>query len=700
MQNVPKYNVDPVVVDIRKPKFNYAHLVKFSNLDLSGETIHTKKSSSALKTTLLAFGGCVGVGVVTLTLLAFFNFDRVKAHAIERGNVIAGNIIESAELLKDFNPRAAEEKLKENQVQLGEIESFLRRTKSGTLLGSLGSIVPWAKDMVGLVKGISVFNLNLLQLTGHMRDLEEHGFTYFQENGRALIRGLSETRGLFENLLENTADIRNITTRLESVSSFFARINERISEQYVTYTTQFHLWSDALEGVTTFLDTKVDRHILLIFHNNSEMRPAGGFVGSYGVLTINEGQMASLEVEDIYWPDHDINFTRKIVPPVPLQGVTQDWESRDANWFFDFPTSARTIMGFLESAKIYADASITFDGAIAINTRVLQSLLEFTGPIPIPEYELVIDGTNFLAEIQREVETGKDKEAGGNPKKILSFITPVLMEKLGALSDENASTLFEKIRSHIEHKDIMVYMEDKQIGNLTHTMGVDGSVYALPHNFWGSYLAVVDANIAGGKSDAFIQEEIHARIDLATDGGAFTDLTVTRTHSGEDEEDWWYSAENKNYLQVYTNPESQFVSVEGNTARKNIERVDYDKLGYERNEDLQKIEDTTIFLTEFNAWSQKAFGKAVFATWFNVAAGKEKTLTVRYTTPAGNKLVVEEGRVYRFIFDRQSGTNTSLKATITAPLGYVWEESGAPAYTFETLNPKSREIIDLHLMEN
>jgi len=218
----------------------------------------------------------------------------------------------------------------------------------------------------------------------------------------------------------------------------------------------------------------------LIFHNNTEIRPAGGFIGSYGVLTINDGQMTDLKVEDIYWPDHPINMTRKVIAPKPLQSVTKDWGARDANWFFDFPSSAETVMGFLESSKIFRESNIIFDGAIAINTDVLRSVLRAAGAIPVEEYDLVIDEDNFLAELQREVETGKDKEAGENPKRILSIVAPTLMERLSELTDENKLLLGADVDRHIKKKDIMFYMRDRKIANLMNTLGVDGSVYSLP----------------------------------------------------------------------------------------------------------------------------------------------------------------------------------------------------------------------------
>ncbi len=114
--------------------------------------------------------------------------------------------------------------------------------------------------------------------------------------------------------------------------------------------------------------------------------------------------------------------------------MTEDWGARDANWFFDFPTSAEVVSGMLEESKIYEEEGVKFEGVIGVNVDVLGTIVDLIGPIELPEYDLVIDEDNFLGELQREVETGKDKQEGKNPKKVLAVLAPKIMERLEDLS--------------------------------------------------------------------------------------------------------------------------------------------------------------------------------------------------------------------------------------------------------------------------
>jgi hypothetical protein len=484
---------------------------------------------------------------------------------------------------------------------------------------------------------------------------------------------------------------------LKFVSPALGSADEVLSGEYLKYSSELQDLGGFLSGLVRMFDSEEESRLLLIFHNPAEIRPAGGFIGSYGVITVRKGRMVDLEVQDIYWPDHPTNFDLKVVPPEPLQAVTTDWGARDANWFFDFPTSAETVMGFLESSKIYSSAGVKFQGAIALNIRVMETILEVIGPVEVGDYGLTINSENFLAEIQREVETGRDKKPGQNPKKILSVLTPLILDKMNDLDENERRRVFESFRNHFEKKDVMVFLRDLPLASFLNSAGIDGSVYSLPSSFWGSYAAVVNANIAGGKSDAFIDEAVDVLVDIDSAGGIFTDASVTRTHRGDKEKDSWWRATNQNFIQFFVNPGSTLVSLKGNDIKK-YAKPDYGK-EYARNAALEKIESTKVLLADYNVWSMNAFGKTVFGTWWNLPAGKSETLNFRYQTPANNYSSPASGKKFRFIFERQSGVKNSLKVTLSAPLGFRWVESSSPVFVYETADPESRTMIDLTLVK-
>jgi len=699
-KRVPIKNIDPVLVDVRKPGIDYkASFVKqrsYLNLNRVPRRLPLKKSIYPS-----LFGWSLAFLVLVLAVLAtfaLFNLKGVKAMVLSKGELILNNFAASLRSLKDLKPNDAATALSRNSEELSDLNSLIRKPETRTVLTVLGGVMPAVKSAGSFLGSVTELNLNFLKLSQALSDLELNGLHYFQNDGGKLLQSFVEIKNTTRELRGKIESVRNTASSLKSISPLFADAEAAISTEYLKYSADLLNLERFMDGLTLLFGSPEERHILLMFQNPAEIRPGGGFLGSYGDLTIKNGQMTNLIVQDIYWPDHPMNFDRKIIPPEPLQAVTTDWGARDANWFFDFPTSARTVVSLLESSKIYKERGVTFDAVFALNIRVIETLLGVLGPIDIPDYKLKIGADNFLLEIQREVEAGRDKKPGQNPKKILSVITPVILEELGNLGEKEKIALAEAVKNHFEKKDIMIYAKDENLASFFKSIGLDGGVFDLPNNFWGSYLAVVNANIAGGKSDAFVKEAVETKIDVDTDGGIFTDLTITRRHEGNNQKDAWWKATNQNYFQVFTNPGSTLISLKGNDVKK-YEKPTYDKT-YETDADLAKIESTKVFLSDFNAWSMDAFGKTVFATWWNIPAGKTETLNLRYQSPKPGNFVLAAGAKFRFIFERQSGVKNDLRVTMSAPIGYRWAESGSPIFVYENSDPAARIIVDLTLAKN
>ncbi len=690
-KKVPKKNISSVLVDIKKPDYDYKRLPKFETVNLAHiPQAPVEEFKKTKKFFWIAFGACMAL-IFMFLAVTFFNLNEVKVIFAEGAEGIVKNFSSSVEALKEFRPDKAEISLKKNNEELVFLQKTFDKSYVQTFFNLIGGVVPLFKDAGDLIGTITTLNSDLLSLTQTIEGLKTNGFRYFQSNGDMLIRSVSEVRERIRSVTGEIESLRNTISALKSVSPFFEKFDAVVSDNYLKYSSELRDLDRFLGGTIDLLKSD-ERHVLIFFQNIAEIRPGGGFIGSYADVTVKNGQLANIDVRDIYDPDGQLDM--KVVPPQEIKTMSQDWGARDANWFFDFPTSAKTIVYFLEQSKMYSEKHITFDAAIGLNLNVMRSVLDVIGPVPLEEYGVVIDSENFLKEIQREVETGKDKMAG-EPKRILKVLAPIVLERMKVLSEPQLQELVKAIGVHFADKDIMVYAKDQNIRHFIETANIDGGVFKLPNSFWGSYLAVVNANVAGGKTDVFMDEFIEARIDVDTSGGTFTDLQVTRSHLGKNEKDPWWKATNKNFIQIYTNPNASLVSLKGNDIKNLVSDFNYEANGYVTLPQLDSIEKSKIFVNTYNTWTLEAFGKAGFGTWFNVPAGISKTLSVRYQTPEDTQTATITGRVFMFVFDKQSGVNTRLRISISAPLGYTWKESEGPIFTYENENPESR--VTLHL---
>lgn len=692
-KTVPKKNIEPIVLDIRKPNFNYGRLRNSEKLNLTKIPRSAPPQFPVLKKVLigLLFAGLFSI--VAFLLVVIFNLNSIKAILSQNGGRIIDNFNSSATALKEFEPATAAEYLKNNDKTLADINSLAGGGAGRSILETIGNAVPIVRSAFGFLGQVTNLNLTFLQIAGNLQNLQTNGLGYFEQDGDKLIALLEDTRKLVTKVNDETQKIKNNTSELKNLSPFFSKIDDNIGDQYLKYSSELYNWDNALQSLIGLLSAPGGRHILIFFQNPSEIRPGGGFIGSYADITVENGQIKNMDVRDIYDPDGQLAV--KIIPPEQLQTVTTNWGARDANWFFDFPVSAKTIVNFLEMSKMYSEKNVTFDAAIALNIDIIETFLEITGPIKLADYNLTIDKENLLYEVQRSVEAGVDKKAG-EPKKILKVLAPILLQKLGELPPEKQKELFDNIKNHADKKDLMLYAKDPGLASFLAGSALDGSVYSLPNGFWGSYLAVVNANIAGGKSDAFVAENISANLDMDTNGNVFTNLTVTRTHNGDKEVDPWWKATNKDFIQIFTEPGASLVSVSGNDVKPKYQTMNYANSNYAVNPEIAAIEKSDVFLSEYKTWTHQESGKNVFATWLMLPAGKSKVLNLRYQTK-GDPAIFGPDRAYAFIFERQAGVKNSLDVTVNAPFRYYWAESGNSAFSYHSDDPDKRVVFTLTL---
>jgi len=513
-----------------------------------------------------------------------------------------------------------------------------------------------------------------------LKRLYSEGFGFFF-SGRG-----EEFLAILKSLQKHLNDIFFGNRRL---ADFFLRSTSLLPQ------TDLVTLKEGLDSLIVFLDQPGERRLIVLFQNPSEIRPAGGFAGSYGEMVLEKGGLKAIKTNDIYYPDRFLR--RKIVPPVQLQSLTPDWGARDAGWFFDFPLSAEKTLSLLESSEVYAKEGVKFDGLIAVNVRVIEDFLAITGPIKVPEYNLTLTKDNFLRQIQQEVEAGRDKKPGQNPKKILGVITPILTERLNQLSSEQKKQLMVLLAYRAFNKDLQFYFRDSSMENLVDRLGWSGQVFQPPADFGGDYLAVVNANIAGGKTDAFIKQTIRLRTELEADGQITNHLVIERQHRGEKEAEPWYRTPNQNFLKVFLLSQAQLISLEGAAAKEIKPRLNYGKSNYLADADLTALEATRQLWPSFNAESYLEAGKKVIAAWFNLNPGEKKQLTLDYRS---GSFPVVSGVEYRFVLDKQSGVESNFLYEIQAPSGFHWAESNNRLFRQEIGQLPGRLEIKLRLLKD
>ncbi|HUX36011.1 MAG TPA: DUF4012 domain-containing protein [Candidatus Paceibacterota bacterium] len=507
----------------------------------------------------------------------------------------------------------------------------------------------------------------------------------FGGGGQELIGHLQKAKNYLELMSEANGKLNSLNIGIGDflLSQYGSPLSFQLSVQRL---------DDFLGASIKWLSSGGDRHVLVLFENSSEMRPGGGFIGSYADVVFSGGSIKSFEVHDIN--DADREFTEKIIPPAQLKGIEKGWGIADSNWFFDYPLSASKTIQFMEQSGMYS-GKYSFDGVVAISPKVVSDILEMTGPIELTDRNLTIDKDNFLKEIQNEVQNA---QASGKPsKKIIAEIAPVILSRLGSFKTGDNGILLQKINDWITGKDMVVYFKDTGIENFLDFYGASGSMFQIPSDFNGDYLAVSSANIGSGKSDIFINQKIFFKTQLNIDGTASDHVEILRENTATAKDPWWYRSPNESYMQVFALPDATLSGFTGGFNKKIIPRAS-SYSGYAADPLVKSIESTLVKSFDYPLVDQfKESGKKVFGAWAKTAPGQKSDISIDYSVHLFS--VPSAGQKYQFVMDKQTGSSGSYDFEIYAPVGFFWEESNSPLFEYKTSEPGSRTTLNLTLQE-
>jgi hypothetical protein len=434
------------------------------------------------------------------------------------------------------------------------------------------------------------------------------------------------------------ADIDSIAFNLNNARENIEKINidyipedlrgkiEMAKDQLPAIAKNFNNLSNDFPAIAKTFGSDRPQKYLLLFQNSSEMRATGGFIGSYGILDMENGKIKNLFIDGIFNPDGQL--TEKVVPPIPIQKISAAWSMHDANWFVDFPTSAKKAALFYEKT-----GGPTVDGVIAVTPSIIEKMLEITGPIEMPEYNIVINKDNFLAETQSQVEELYDKEKN-NPKQILADLAPKIIDEL--LDTENLSSekkaqryldIINIIEESFKEKYIVFYHRNSDVNDVIIKRGWGGQILGST----GDYLSVAHSNINGYKTDAVIDEKIIHNSEISSDGSVIDTVRIIRKHTGGESDYDWYNRVNCDYMRVLVPLGSVLLEAKGHTLQDYEPPIDYSD--FKIDSDVKKIEDTIKIDPDNGTYIFKESGKTVFGNWVYVSPGETVEVFYKYKLP-------------------------------------------------------------------
>ena len=268
--------------------------------------------------------------------------------------------------------------------------------------------------------------------------------------------------------------------------------------------------SEELSGV---LGKDGRKTYLVLFQNNMEIRPTGGFIGSFAIVTFEGGRMTDFSVSDVYSADGQLKG--HIEPPKPIKDYLGEanWFLRDSNWDPDFPTSAKRAEWFIDK-----EIGRAVDGVIAIDLSPVKDALAVMGPMFLPDYNMDVTTENLYEKTQEEVH--EDFFPGTHKKA--SFLTALsrnMVEQLADLDSSEKTGMIKTFYESLEQRHIQFYLHNEKIQSAISGLGWSGTLAQgnCGKDCYPDFVGLVEANVGVNKANYFISRDQNLAVNVLPD---------------------------------------------------------------------------------------------------------------------------------------------------------------------------------------
>lgn len=282
--------------------------------------------------------------------------------------------------------------------------------------------------------------------------------------------------------------------------------------------------SATIESWPELFGFKGERKYLILLQNNMELRPGGGFIGSFALATLNKGKLNAFKIYDVY--DADGQLKGHIEPPFAVRRYlnSPNWFLRDSNYDIDFSNNARASAVFLLS-----ELKQQVDGIIALDLSSVKNLLEVIGDVKVVDYNETVSSKNLFQVTQEKVET--NFFPGSTQKKnFLKSLYSSIEKKLTEDKTISYLNVLQSLVTSISEKHIMFAFNKPNTEALFSVNGWGGTLFDDRKSTTSSvndFVGINEANFGGNKVNYYISRSINLNVSIKDNGSIENTLKIS-----------------------------------------------------------------------------------------------------------------------------------------------------------------------------
>ena len=281
-----------------------------------------------------------------------------------------------------------------------------------------------------------------------------------------------------------------------------------------------------LRAFLSFAGADGDRRYLVFSQNPDEVRPTGGFLGTYGVLNATQGGLAIARYGDIIpWfnaPEHAHAIVNSADAPVALRIINPPSAQTLANVNAgpDWPTAAQLALDLWAKG-----GEEPVDGVLSFAPDFLARMVGVLGPVDVSDFGETVTAENLVERI--DYHTHHDPAATDvDRKRFATELVRLVLDKLLAAPATKFRALGQAAAKGFDNREAMAWSTDPSVVSVLHSLRWDGAFVGAR----GDFVASSDFEYAA-KNGRALHRTFDHHVELHADGSArvTTTLTVANT---------------------------------------------------------------------------------------------------------------------------------------------------------------------------
>lgn len=387
----------------------------------------------------------------------------------------------------------------------------------------------------------------------------------------------AERRALLRTFAQSASELRSLRVALELAAQDVARIDahalripelvvfiEKVQQKIPSLVSSLDVLAPFASVARTFSGIDEETQFLILYLNNAELRPGGGFIGAYSLMNIREGEITSFSTEDSYSADllTLADPAYHVEPPLPIKqyiGIPV-WYFRDAAWSASFAQAAMDARQLLRQELAVGGQPVPdAHHVLGITPDFIEGVLRLVGSISANGKTYTAD--NVYELLQYDVEQGFALE--GIPyeerKTALKIISETMVDRLLEMPPSSWISFFELFEDELRQKHVVLASTDGETQILLEDAGWAG-VFAS--SSVDDVLMLVDANMGALKTDPAVERMIAYSLEPA-EGGYRATATITYHNRGVAD---YKTGKYRTYAQLFVPQGSMLVGTSGITS--------------------------------------------------------------------------------------------------------------------------------------